>query len=95
MSVTFDLDKCDGCGTCDSICPGDVIFMHRPKLMECPEGSGLMVKITEERLPFGSNLNKRAPYLPRPEECWHCGSCRQDCPTEAISIVFPAEMLCI
>jgi len=24
-----------------------------------------------------------------PDECWHCGSCRQDCPANAITIVFP------
>lgn len=28
-----------------------------------------------------------------PEECWHCGTCRIDCPTKAISIEFPEEML--
>jgi NAD-dependent dihydropyrimidine dehydrogenase PreA subunit len=35
------------------------------------------------------------PYLKYPEECWHCGSCRQDCPDEAIEIEFPPDMLCI
>ena len=28
-----------------------------------------------------------------PDECWHCGVCRMDCPEEAITIVFPLEML--
>ena len=23
-----------------------------------------------------------------PEECWYCGSCRQDCPVDAITIEF-------
>jgi NAD-dependent dihydropyrimidine dehydrogenase PreA subunit len=27
-----------------------------------------------------------------PDECWHCGSCRQDCPAGAIKIVFPPIM---
>jgi len=31
MPVIFDLDKCDGCGRCDSACPGDVIRMTRPE----------------------------------------------------------------
>jgi NAD-dependent dihydropyrimidine dehydrogenase PreA subunit len=28
-----------------------------------------------------------------PWECWHCGSCRQDCPEGAITIKFPPQML--
>ena len=37
----------------------------------------------------------KVPDVKYPEECWHCGSCRLDCPTKAISIVFPARMLLI
>jgi NAD-dependent dihydropyrimidine dehydrogenase PreA subunit len=33
--------------------------------------------------------------LKYPEECWHCGSCRQDCPEGAIEIQFPPDMLTI
>ncbi len=35
------------------------------------------------------------PYNRYAGECWHCGSCRQDCPRKAIQIVFPPDMLCI
>jgi adenylylsulfate reductase subunit B len=35
------------------------------------------------------------PYVKYPDECWHCGACRQDCPSNAISIVFPPSMLTI
>jgi NAD-dependent dihydropyrimidine dehydrogenase PreA subunit len=35
------------------------------------------------------------PYNKYPLECWHCASCRQDCPAQAISIQFPPEMLSI
>lgn len=28
-----------------------------------------------------------------PDECWHCGVCRQVCPTKAVSIVFSPVML--
>jgi NAD-dependent dihydropyrimidine dehydrogenase PreA subunit len=28
-----------------------------------------------------------------PDECWHCGVCRQDCPTGAVTIEFPLSML--
>jgi len=38
---------------------------------------------------------KRIPYVKYADECWHCGSCRQDCPAEAIQIEFPATMLII
>jgi NAD-dependent dihydropyrimidine dehydrogenase PreA subunit len=37
----------------------------------------------------------RIPFNRYPDECWHCGSCRQDCPQRAIAIVFPPDMLCI
>ncbi len=33
-------------------------------------------------------LDVRYPY-----ECWHCGACRQDCPTGAVEIDFPLIML--
>jgi NAD-dependent dihydropyrimidine dehydrogenase PreA subunit len=36
---------------------------------------------------------KSIPFLKYPDECWHCGSCRQDCPVSAIKIIFPPEML--
>jgi adenylylsulfate reductase subunit B len=28
-----------------------------------------------------------------PDECWHCGACRQDCPIGAITIEFPWIMI--
>jgi NAD-dependent dihydropyrimidine dehydrogenase PreA subunit len=28
MPPVFDLEKCSGCGTCDSICPADAIYME-------------------------------------------------------------------
>ena len=68
MPPVFDMAKCSGCGLCDAVCPGDVIYM----------------KDTEKE-----------PYLKHPEECWHCGSCRQDCPEGAIAIRFPPDMLSI
>ena len=30
-----------------------------------------------------------------PLECWHCASCRQDCPEQAITIRFFPDMLAI
>jgi NAD-dependent dihydropyrimidine dehydrogenase PreA subunit len=28
-----------------------------------------------------------------PDECWHCGACRLECPEKAISFVFPLKMV--
>jgi len=28
-----------------------------------------------------------------PQECWHCGACRQECARGAISFTFPWAML--
>lgn len=30
-----------------------------------------------------------------PNECWHCGACRLDCPYDAVAYLFPPQMLCI
>jgi adenylylsulfate reductase, subunit B len=38
---------------------------------------------------------KKVPFVKYPDECWHCGSCRQDCPVQAITIKFPPTMLII
>lgn len=36
---------------------------------------------------------KGLAFVRYPDECWHCGACRLDCPTEAIDFVFPTMML--
>ena len=28
-----------------------------------------------------------------PDECWYCGLCQSICPTHAITIVFPEQMI--
>jgi len=35
----------------------------------------------------------KKPCIKYPEECWYCGSCRQDCSEGAIQIQFPLQML--
>jgi NAD-dependent dihydropyrimidine dehydrogenase PreA subunit len=42
---------------------------------------------------FVFHKKQKLPELKYPDECWHCGVCRMDCPEKAISIVFPLEML--
>lgn len=39
--------------------------------------------------------DKKVAYLKYPDECWHCGSCRQDCEHDAITVEFSPEMLCM
>ena len=33
------------------------------------------------------------PLIAYPNQCWYCGMCEQACPTNAIEIVFPDNML--
>lgn len=30
-----------------------------------------------------------------PDECWHCGACRQECAKDAITFSFPPAMLSV
>lgn len=39
--------------------------------------------------------NGARPWNLYPQECWHCASCRQDCPAGAVTIIFPPDMLTI
>jgi len=33
------------------------------------------------------------PEVRYPEECWHCASCKLDCPTGAIELRFPLPLM--
>lgn len=33
------------------------------------------------------------PVVKYPDECWYCGACALHCPADAITILFPPEML--
>ena len=33
------------------------------------------------------------PVIAYPDECWYCGLCQSICPTNAITVVFPEQMV--
>jgi adenylylsulfate reductase subunit B len=33
------------------------------------------------------------PQVKYPDECWYCGACALACPVDAITVVFPPQML--
>ena len=35
----------------------------------------------------------KPPLILHPDECWYCGLCQSICPTNAITVVFPEQML--
>ena len=39
------------------------------------------------------NKDEKKAEIRYPEECWMCGSCRQECPSGAITLRFPLNTL--
>ena len=39
------------------------------------------------------NKDEKKLEIRYPEECWMCGSCRQECPSGAITLRFPLNTL--
>ena len=91
MPMVIDLTKCDGCGKCSMLCPGDIIHM-RPRRREDPLNA-LRVSVATSGIRVSQRKMDKVAYLKYETECWHCGSCRQDCPERAISVAFPPDML--
>jgi len=58
-------------------------------------GCGICEECMADAIYLKEVKGKKVPYLKYPDECWHCGSCRQDCPAEAIKIIFPDTWLAI
>jgi adenylylsulfate reductase subunit B len=38
---------------------------------------------------YGWDDEKEIPYAAYPDECWHCGICKLECPKDAIRISMP------
>lgn len=76
MPAVIDEELCNGCKICVRRCPLDALDL---------------VRLDEERIVLGKRVRKAA-VVRYPNECWHCGVCRLDCPTGAITFEFPREM---
>ena len=37
--------------------------------------------------------SKTLPVIAYPDECWYCGLCQAACPVDAITVVFPEQMV--
>ncbi|MBW1998947.1 MAG: ferredoxin family protein [Deltaproteobacteria bacterium] len=42
---------------------------------------------------IGWDKERMIPYLAYPNECWHCGVCRMECPENAIELTLPPQCL--
>ena len=41
---------------------------------------------------FGWDEERDIPYIAYPDECWHCGICKMECPVEkAIELTLPPQ----
>ena len=77
MPAVVVAERCIGCKICDNRCPLDVFTM---------------VPLDEPKKILGRRAKAMA-VVSYPDECWNCGVCRLDCPTDAIRFVFPQDML--
>jgi NAD-dependent dihydropyrimidine dehydrogenase PreA subunit len=42
---------------------------------------------------YGWDKERDIPYTAYPDECWHCGICRMECPENAIDLTLPPQCL--
>jgi len=55
--------------------------------------TGLLALFTPQSKVFKVVATSALPVVAFPDECWYCGHCESVCPTNAITIVFPDEIL--
>lgn len=77
MPPIINYERCIGCEICDKRCLTDVFYT-------VPRAEAVEV--------LGRRVIKEV-FVKYPDECWHCGVCRLDCPTDAIHYEFPSGML--
>ncbi len=78
MPPVIDSELCNFCGICYDICPQNVFAVPATS----QDGSPAM--------PAG-NL-EAPPLVAYPQECWYCGGCVVDCPTDAIHLRLPLPL---
>jgi len=55
-------------------------------------GCGICYEICPTDI-FGFDKKTRLITVDYPEECWYCGSCTYDCPTQALEMELPLACL--
>ena len=70
MIETIDLDKCTGCGNCDTVCPADVIHME-------PVAAAPVA---------GVAARSWLPVIRFREHCITCFNCEIFCPEHIVDV---------
>ena len=74
--IQIELDLCDGCGTCISVCPTSVLERCQGK-----------VKVANPEACLGIKAKQHcSECFDKEETCTGCTSCVKVCPTAAIEI---------
>jgi len=71
MIENIELERCTGCGICDTVCPADVIHM---------EPVAVPVEIE------GLSRTKLLPVIKYREHCITCFSCEIFCPEQIVDV---------
>jgi len=75
--VQIDLEACDGCGVCVSICPAFVLELRNGK-----------VRVTNPEACLGIRAKQLCSQcVERGEVCMGCIACVRSCPSAAIEIL--------
>jgi len=75
--VQIDLEACDGCGVCVSICPAFVLELRNGK-----------VRVTNPEACLGIRAKQLCSQcVEREEVCMGCIACVRSCPSAAIEIL--------
>jgi NAD-dependent dihydropyrimidine dehydrogenase PreA subunit len=75
--IQIDLELCDGCGACVSLCPEFVLELHDGK-----------VKTVNPEACLGIRAKQLCSECPETVEmCLGCVACVKSCPTAAIEIL--------
>jgi len=80
MPPNINAAYCTGCDRCVITCPEDVF--HSGKMMDDS------INAQHSKAP----KDAKVPLVKYPDECWHCGICAIECPTDTISWIWPPAL---